>query len=147
MIEKQISESAENFTGVILPVFFVKDTLASLHFYCDVCGFTLKSFYDPELSREVKEWKKSEPPTFIRMAAASQEFALHLNSGEFSSIGGNLHYFEVKNVDSQLRSIIERGGAPTNIIDLPWMRLFSITDLDGHKIFFQTPNPKWIKEE
>ena len=77
----------------------------------------------------------------IRMAAVDQEFALHLNDGDFSSVGGNRHYFEVKDVDRQHRGIVERGGTPTEIADHPWMRLFSVTDLDGHKIFFQTPNP------
>lgn len=139
-----ITKTSENFTGVILPVFFVKDTLASLHFYRDLCGFTLKAFYDRESGREVTDWLKAELPTFIRMAAASQEFGLHLNSGEFSSVGGSLHYFEVKDVDSQHRDIVARGGMPTEIADLPWMRLFSVTDPDGHKIFFQTPNSKWL---
>ena len=143
----QIKETSENFTGVILPVFFVKDTLASLHFYRDLCGFTLKSFYDSELGSEVTEWHKTELPTFIRLAAADQEFALHLNNGKFSSIGGNLHYFEVRDVDSQYRMIAERGGRPSEIADLPWMRLFSVTDPDGHKLFFQTPDPTWSKGE
>ena len=145
MNETKSTESAENFTGIILPVFFVKDTLASLHFYRDVCGFTLVSFYDHDAGREVKEWDKSELPTFIRMGAASQEFALHLNRGEFPSIGGSLHYFEVKDVDGQHREMIARGGVPTKIIALPWMRLFSITDPDGHRICFQTPDPTWSK--
>jgi len=143
----EISETSENFTGVILPVFFVKDTLASLHFYRDICGFKPKAFYDRESGREVPDWLKAEPPTFIRMAAASQEFALHLNTEEFSSVGGNLHYFEVKDVDSQHREIVAGGGNPTEIADLPWMRLFSVTDPDGHKIFFQTPNLKWLGEK
>jgi len=146
MKEPKKTGASENFIGVILPVFFVNDTLVSLGFYRDLCGFTLKTFYDGETGREVKEWQKPEPPTFIRMAAANQEFALHLNLGEFSSIGGTLHYFEVKDVDSQHRGIVEQGGAPSNIVDLPWMRLFSINDPDGHKIFFQKPNPEWNKE-
>lgn len=99
MIYMDVSEKTEissNFTGVILPVFFAKDTLVSLRFYRDLCGFTLKAFYDRESGKEVKDWHRTEPPTFIRMAAADQEFVLHLNNGEFSSVGGNLHYFEVK---------------------------------------------------
>jgi len=137
----------ENFTGVVLPVFFVKNTLASLRFYRDLCGFKLKTFYDGESGREVKDWTYAEPPTFIRMAASTQEFALHLNRGEFSSIGGNRHYFEVKDIERQYRDIIERGGSPTMIADLPWMRLFSMTDPDGHRIYFQTTDPTWSKGE
>ena len=145
MDEIENTKISSSFTGVILPVFFVKDTLVSLYFYRDICGFTLKSFYDSELGSEVKEWYKTELPTFIRLAAADQELALHLNNGEFSYIGGNLHYFEVGDVDGQRRNIVETGGTPTEIADLPWMRLFSVIDPDGHKLFFQTPEPTWAK--
>jgi hypothetical protein len=140
-------EISDNFTGDILPVFFVKDTLMSLHFFRDPCGFSLKAFYDKATEREVKDWHNKELPIFIRMAASDQEFALHINSGEFSSVGGNLHYFEVKDVDRKYQDIVELGETPTEIADLPWMRLFSVTDPGGHKIFFQTANPEWSKGE
>lgn len=119
MKETRRTESTENFTDLILPVFYVKDTLASLSFYRELCGFILISFYDSALGREVKVWQKPEPPTFIRMAAANQEFGLHLNRGEFSAIGGSPHYFEVNDVESKHQELIAWGGTPTNIIDLP----------------------------
>lgn len=28
-----------DFTGVVLPVFFVEDMMTSVHFYRDICGF------------------------------------------------------------------------------------------------------------
>lgn len=138
-----VSEISNNFTGVLLPVFYVRDTLASAEFYREICGFSTVSFYAAEAGLEAVEQKREELPTFIRMCAASQEFALHLNEGPSAAVGGTKHYFEVKDVDRHRQEIEERGGSPTEIFDLPWMRLFSVTDPDGHILYFQTPNPEW----
>ena len=62
------------------------------------------------------------------MATADQEFGLHLNKREFSSVGGTPHYFKVNDVDSRHRGIVERGGTPTEISNLPWIGLSSVTD-------------------
>jgi hypothetical protein len=79
MEESEATTPSENFTSAILPVFFVKDILASLHFYRNVCGFRRKHFYDPELGREVKEWQKPEPSTFINsVSSAQRKIALNL---------------------------------------------------------------------
>ena len=134
-----------NYSGVVLPVFYVRDILASVRFYKNVCGFSVISFLDAEAAEEVNVWEKSEPRLFVRMCAASQESALHLNRGEFSSMDGMKRYFEVNDVDRQHREIEERGGSPTEIASLPWMRVFSVADPDRHILYFQTPNSKWEK--
>ncbi|MFC2079140.1 VOC family protein [Candidatus Bipolaricaulota bacterium] len=140
-----MTESGNNFTGVVLPVFFVQDTLVSLPFYRDTCGFELVAFYDEDTKKEIKSWDKEKAPLFVRFKAGTLEFALHLNRNDFSAIGGLKHYFEVLDVDQQHRRIIEQGGEPTEIADLPWMRLFAISDPDGHRLFFQTSNAEWRK--
>ena len=133
------------FTGTLLPVFFISDMTASVCFYRDICGFTLLSVHDDETNREVAEWPADRSPWFIRMAAGSQEFALHTNNGVFDRIGGTKHYFEVSDVDEQYQQVVSRGGQPDGIQDFPWMRLFSMEDPDGHVILFQTPNSEWKK--
>jgi len=137
-----MSNLSANFTGVLLPVFYVRDALGSLSFYRDVCGFSTVPFNKHEAS-EGSEAESTGSPVFIRMCAATQEFALHLNDGTYDAVGGVRHYFAVQDVDLHHREIVRRGGSPTEIQDLPWMRLFSITDPDGHILFFQTPNRAW----
>ncbi|MFC2078759.1 VOC family protein [Candidatus Bipolaricaulota bacterium] len=132
-----------NFTGVVLPVFFVKDTLDSLRFYRDVCGFSVAGYFDDKAGEEVEEWTRTDSPLFVRLQAGPLEFALHLNKGDFEAIGGAKHYFEVRDVDRQHELVLEQDGDPTDIHDLPWMRLFAVSDPDGHRLFFQTPNPEW----
>ena len=138
-----MSEARTNFTGVVLPVLYVKDTLASVRFYRGICGFSVASFFDDEAAEEVTEWTRSDPPLFVRIRAASQEFALHLVRSEAHVASGTKLYFEVRNVGRQRGQILESGGSPSDIVDLPWMTLFSVTDPDGHTLSFQEPNPEW----
>ncbi|MBU1049088.1 VOC family protein [Candidatus Bipolaricaulota bacterium] len=132
------------FTGVILPVFYVRDTSESVRFYRDICGFSVVSYYDTERGEEVETWEREDPSLFVRLRAASQEFGLHLRRDESSGVAGTKHYFEVSDVDQHHREMATRGGHPGKIDDLPWMRLFEVIDPDGHVLVFQTPHSEWL---
>ena len=138
-----MSELSSNFTGVLLPVFYVRDVAKSLAFYKDICGFDRVRLPGENAKKASGESSPGEPPYFVRMQAGEQEFALHLNDGPNLTVGGVRHYFAVKDVDRHHREVARRGGEPSEIQDLPWMRLFSVTDPDGHLLFFQTPNREW----
>ena len=138
-----MSDLSTNFTGVLLPVFYVSDVARSLEFYRDICGFDRVQLPE-ESKREANGGSSSgEPPYFVRMQAGTQEFALHLSDAPNLTMGGVRHYFAVKDVDLHHEEVRRRGGDPTQVQDLPWMRLFSVTDPDGHVLFFQTPNWEW----
>ncbi len=117
-------------------MFYVSDVSKSVEFYRDVLGFEFHHFWDYDKGEEVREWEAAAPPTYAEMAADDQKFALHLAREPYErQIGGVIHYFRVQNVDEYYQMVIERGGKPGTLLDRPWMRMFSITDPDGHKFF------------
>jgi predicted enzyme related to lactoylglutathione lyase len=129
-----------DFTGEILPVFYVSDVRRSVRFYRDVLGFVFRHFWDYDKNEGVTEWKAAQAPIYAEMAAGKQKFGLHLTR-ELSNpqVCGVIHYFRVGDVDACHAAILERGGDPGELLERPWMRMFSIEDPDGHRLFFFTP--------
>lgn len=127
------------FTGEILPVFYVKDVQASVSFYKEL-GFKFNHYHDYEKNASVKEWVKANPPIYAEMQAGTQKFAIHLLPGDTSGFfsRGTRHYFEVKDVRSHFFKLKKEGLAKGEIIERPWMIMFSITGPDGHSIYFYT---------
>lgn len=127
------------FTGEILPVFYVRDVIKSVKFYRDKLGFKFNHYWDYENNKPLSEWKSKEKPVYAQMEAGRQKFAIHLFLKEEDlNSGGVIHYFEVKDVDAHYDWIQSRGFQPDSIYVRPWMRMFSVTDPDEHKIFFYT---------
>lgn len=128
------------FAGEILTVLYVADVIDAVEFYTDVLGFRFDHFYDHHSGASTSNWTYDDPPLYAEMWAGPTPFALHLAKTDYQrSVGGSIHYFEVADVDAHHGAVKEHGGSPNDIIDRPWMRMFSITDPDGHRLFFQTP--------
>ncbi len=131
--------SHSEFTGEILTVFYVKDLQQSVAFYSDVLGFRFDHYYDHHSGGSTVEWSYDDSPVYAEMWAGPSSFALHLAKTDYEKrVGGSIHYFSVRDVDAHYRAVAERGGTPSDIIGRPWMRMFSLTDPDGHRLFFQT---------
>jgi len=129
-------------------VFFVSDVRASVVFYKDVLGFEFHHYWDYEANEPVVQWNSQEPPMYARLSAADQVFALHLARSAYERrVGGMIHYFRVENVDAHHRLVKKRGGEPSELVDRSWMRMFSIVDPDGHRLFFQTPPQSWLDRD
>ena len=136
------TQSAEpesgRFTGKLLPVFYVSDVLESVTFY-RAAGFEFHHFYDYSAGEQVQEWTDREPPIWAEMAAGSQTFALHrIAKGKSLVVGGTRHYFLLEDVEAHYRRVKANGLAAGELIDRPWMTMFSVTDPDGHEIYFGT---------
>lgn len=132
-----------DFDGEILPVLYVADVQASVGFYTDVLGFRFDHYFDHVDGGSVTEWPHEAPPLYAEMWSGPTRFALHLGDDEYEQrIGGSIHYFGVKEVEAHHRAVYERLGKPSDIIDRPWMKMFSVIDPDGHKLFFQTRPPE-----
>ena len=126
------------FTGEILPVFYVTDVLKSVEFYRAV-GFEFHHFFDYSEGERVPEWTKEEAPIWAEMAAGPQTFGIHrIAKDKELIVGGMRHYFLVEDVDRHYRLVQASGIEPGEMIDKPWMKMFSVTDPDGHEIFFGT---------
>jgi catechol 2,3-dioxygenase-like lactoylglutathione lyase family enzyme len=126
------------FTSEVLPVLYVTDVLRSVGFYGDL-GFELRHFYDYDSGTQVKEWTRATPPIWALFAAGEFEFALHLTQDRESFLaGGQRHYFLVEDVDAHRSRVAARGIDAGDLIDRPWMRMFGVTDPDGHRLFFGT---------
>lgn len=126
-----------DFTGEMLPVFYVTDVCKSVEFYRDALGFEFHHFWDYGKSAKVREWGAADPPVYAEMAAGDQKFALHLALEPYElQVGGVIHYFRVRDVDAHHRAVAERGGKPNALVERPWMRMFSVNDPDGHRLFF-----------
>ena len=72
------------------------------------------------------------------MSFAGRRFGFHLprsSAGE-AAVGGMKVYFRMKNLDAHHQRVSAWGGKPSPIQDKPWMRMFRVTDLDGHRIYF-----------
>jgi len=127
------------FTGEILPVFYVTDVRRSVKFYRDLLGFEFKHYYDYEESKQVREWTKSDAPIWAEMAAGDFIFALHLTQEpEKVVVGGTRHYFLLKDVRSHYRRVKDLGLEIGSLIEKPWMTMFRVIDPDGHELFFST---------
>ncbi len=126
------------FTGEILPVFYVTDVLKSVAFYRAV-GFDFHHFFDYSEGERVQEWREEEPPIWAEMAAGSQTFGIHrIGEDKKLTVGGMRHYFLVEDVEAHYRLVKAAGVETGELIDKPWMKMFSVEDPDGHEIFFGT---------
>ena len=136
----QETKSHGEFTGDILLVLYVKDVRRSVEFYRDKLGFDFNHYWDYEKNTSIAEWTSDEPPVYAQMGAGPLKFGLHLtdNPDELRP-GGTLLYFQVKDVDAHHQMVSKSGIETGALIERPWMRMFSVVDLDGHKIFFFTP--------
>jgi len=135
------------FTGEMLPVFYVTDVGRSVAFYRGVLGFEFHHFWDYDQSKGVRQWAAADPAVYAEMAAGGQKFALHLAREPYElQVGGVLHYFHVRDVDAHHRAVGEQGGEPDALVERPWMRMFSVHDPDGHKLFFYSP-PRTREEQ
>jgi uncharacterized glyoxalase superfamily protein PhnB len=140
---KAVADSSQ-FTGTILPVFYVKDVLASVRFWRDSLGFECHHFYDYETGGSVKNWTKDIPALYAEMRAGPLKFALHRASQPDSLIvGGMIHYFEVTDVYRLFDDLQHRGVETSPLQEKPWMNMFRVTDPDGHAIYFYTRPAGW----
>lgn len=131
------------FTGEMLPVFYVRDVERSVKFYRDILGFEFHHFWDYGQSKEVRQWAAAGSPVYAEMAAGDLKFALHLAQQPYElQVGGVVHYFHVRDVDAHHRRVAQQGGEPSGLVERPWMRMFSVTDPDGHRFFFYSPPRK-----
>jgi uncharacterized glyoxalase superfamily protein PhnB len=131
--------STVRFTGEILPVFYARDVLKSVDFYSRQLGFQLNHFHDYESGESVPTWDKPNPPIYAELDAGGQKFAIHRASvPESLTVSGMRHYFGVRDVDQHYRSVKRNGVDVGELLDRPWMRMFSVVDPDGHRIFFFT---------
>jgi catechol 2,3-dioxygenase-like lactoylglutathione lyase family enzyme len=136
--------SEVEFTGGILPVFYVRDVLASVAFWRDSLGFECHHFYDYESGGSVKTWTKDIPAIYAEMRAGPLKFAIHrANPPDSLRVGGMIHYFEVTDVYRQHEELTRRGVRVGELQEKPWMNMFEVTDPDGHRIFFFTRPPGW----
>jgi lactoylglutathione lyase len=127
-----------DFTGKILPVFFVTDVLRSVDFYLAL-GFEFRHFFDYAAGEKVQEWLSDEPPIWALMSAGPQTFALHRVPDSVDLVvGGMRHYFLMPDVDRHYERVQALGIETGELADRPWMKMFSVTDPDGHLIFFGT---------
>jgi catechol 2,3-dioxygenase-like lactoylglutathione lyase family enzyme len=125
-------------TGEVLPVFYVADVKASVELYRKL-GFTFHHYWDYDAAAPVQEWSGEEPPVYAEMSAGPLTVAIHLGEELGDSEGKTRHYFRVDDVDAHHARLSERGIDVGEIHDLPWMRLFSVRDPDGHLLSFFTP--------
>ena len=131
------------FTGEILPVFYVSDSRVSENFYRRL-GFEVTYYHDYETGQALTVWTKAEPPIYIEMKAGELRFAIHLiTEGDLLAVDGMKHYFGVRDVDVHHRNVIENGIPAGEIYDRPWMRMFTVTDPDGHALYFFTRPETW----
>lgn len=134
-----------DFSGEILPVFYVRDVRRSVAFYHDTLGFDFDHFWNYDKNEPAYVWTDAEPPIYARMGAGDQKFALHLYQGnEKLAASGMLHYFGVSDVDKHHERVQAKVNGLDPLIDRPWMRMFSVKDPDGHCIFFFTRPKSWI---
>ncbi len=133
-----------SFTGEVLPVFYVRDVLASVEFYVDKLGFVCHHYYDHISGGSVVKWVYDEPPIYAEMRAGDQKFALHLASKPDSlMVGGTRHYFSVSDVREHHRLVRQRGVDAGDLVERPWMNMFRVLDPDGHELYIFTRPPDW----
>ena len=132
-----------NFDGEVLPVFYVRDVLASVAFYVDTLGFVCHHYFDHINGGSVFEWTYDEPPIYAEMRAGNQKFALHQASNPDSLVvGGTRHYFGVTDVREHHRKVAAMGVKVGDLIERPWMHMYRVVDPDGHELFIFTRPPE-----
>lgn len=136
---RPVGFETSEFTGEVLPVFYVRDVLKSVTFYVDSLGFVCHHFFDHITGGSTLHWTYDEPPLYAEMRAGNQKFALHRASKPDSlQVSGCRHYFSVANVQEHYRILKEKGVKVGELIERPWMHMFRVEDPDGHEIFIFT---------
>jgi uncharacterized glyoxalase superfamily protein PhnB len=126
------------FTGEILPVFYVLDVREAVAFYRRL-GFRFNHFYDHHGGGSVTEWTFDDAPLYAEVASGDHLFALHKAADpDALAVNGMRHYFGVTDVDRHREQVVGTGIEAGEMIDRPWMRMFSVHDPDGHELFFFT---------
>lgn len=127
-----------DFTGEILPVFYVSNSRESVSFY-EKLGFRVSYYHNYDTGEHLAEWNKKTPPIYVEMKSGSQKFALHLiGENDTLEVDGTKHYFGVRDVGVHHTLVLRNGISASKIYDRPWMRLFYVQDPDGHVLFFFT---------
>ena len=124
--------------GDVKLVFYVSDVRKSVDYYSDVLGLPFHHFYDHVSGDSVKTWTRDVAPIYAEMSYAGRRFGLHLpqNDLDRESVGRMKVYFRVKDLDAHHRRMIAWNAKVGAIKDRPWMRMFLVTDPDGHRIYF-----------
>ena len=131
------------FTGEVKFVFYVKDVRKTVELFRGALGFKFHSYHDYDTGKSVIEWTEPKPPIYAEMSAGGQRFGIHLpqNPKDEASVGRGKIYFRVQDVDAHHRRVKAWGVAATPIRDTAWMRMFAVTDPDGHRIYFAATDP------
>lgn|GEM_PF-2452808 len=126
------------FVGDVKLVFYVNDVRKSVEYYTNVLGFTFHHYYDHVSGGSVKTWSHDVAPIYAEMSYAGRRFGLHLpqNDHDRASVGQMKVYFRVKDLQAHHRRVVAWGAKAGDIQDRPWMRMFLVTDPDGHRIYF-----------
>ena len=126
------------FTGEVKLVFYVRDVPKTAEFYRNALGFAFHHYHDYATGESVKVWTKEDPPIYAEMSFAGRRFGLHLprSAADEAAVGGMKVYFRMKNLDAHHQRVSAWGGKPSPVRDKPWMRMFQVTDPDGHRIYF-----------
>jgi catechol 2,3-dioxygenase-like lactoylglutathione lyase family enzyme len=127
-----------NFTGEILPIFYVRNLTASVLFYQKL-GFRFDHYFDHHTGDSVTVWKYDDEPLYAEMWANNTRFALHTAKDPKSLVvGGMRHYFGVTDVNAHYEILKKNAIEVSGLTKRPWMRMFYVNDPDGHVIYFQT---------
>jgi len=136
------------FDGEILPVFYVRDVLASVAFYVDTLGFVCHHFFDHINGGSVYKWTYDEPPVYAEMRAGNQKFALHRAPNPDSLVvSGTRVYFSVTDVRKHHDRVRAMGLEVGDMIEQPWMNMYRVVDPDGHEIYIFTRPPETEPEK
>jgi len=125
-----------NKPAVVAPVsrfLAVADANRSIAFYRDVLGFEVlktKHQYRVDTSAELVLGQ-----AHIQIGAGETTFD---STGQRRPRGAAILFFEVDDVAAMRDAVVARGGAPTELEKVNWikMRMFEIHDPDGHTLWF-----------
>jgi predicted enzyme related to lactoylglutathione lyase len=111
----------------------VSDVDRAKAFYTDVFGFNAD--HDHQVNDELR---------FIQLTPPGSACSITIGTGVVEGEPGSIKGLQlvVDDVEAARRELVERGGSPSEIRDLPWGRFVFLSDPDGNRWALQQVPPR-----
>ncbi len=148
------TEESSSKPAIVAPVFRyigMRDEAKTIAFYRDVLGFTFEDVCDADGKKAAL--KAVNGPAHIEFGQDDYSPDYPMQKREF---GSAVMYFQTNDVAAMRAMIEARGGKPTELAKVNWikMEMFQIVDPDGHTLWFgqsyqqpDTPRPKGLLKQ
>lgn len=123
--------------GSMQALFMVHNLKKSVEFYTQVCGFDFAGVWDPETKQPTQNVQDLDKMYYAAVKGGDALIGLCMPDDSVKFGNSVQLHIEVDNADTYCADLKSKGANVEDPQDMPWgWRMFTMTDIDGHKIDF-----------